>query len=204
MRFHKRTRGLLKIVITTISIGALIATNAGAHTEPVKRSLDQRAATWQKTTYMKWQQGVARANGSPSPHWPTSRCLTVRCPLTIARLSIQRVNAEKAWNEIRYGTNKESVRKIIRYWFRGRTSVAFQVASCENSFNASNGPSPTGDWGAWQINYSAHSRAFGNTDDSFFRVVLDPWEATQVAFRWSSGGTNFSPTWVCATIHGIP
>lgn len=185
-----------KILLITMLMIASFSTSSQA------KSIDQRAAMWQKATMMKYRQQVARANGSPSPAWPRTHC-EVQCHHLIVRYSHERLDAERAWDAIRYGTTREAVRKIIRYWFRSRTTTAFVVAGCENDFVADNGPSPTGDWGAWQINYAAHSRAFGPDDASFFRVVNDPWEATQVAYRWSDGGTNFSPTWTCATIHGI-
>lgn len=166
----------------------------------------QKAASWQKTTMMHYKQMTARANGSPSPTWPHSHCVG-QCHALIVQYSHSRKSAEKAWSKIRYGTDQTAVKKIIRYWFSPEghyvLANAFTVASCENSFVASNGPSSTGDWGAWQINYSAHSRAFGSDDTSFFRVVNDPWAATMVAYRWSAHGTNFSPTWTCGTIHGI-
>lgn len=188
-----KVRNILLITMLMIGISS---------TSSLAKSLDQRAATWQKATMMHYKQQVARANGSPSPTWPHSHC-GVRCHQLIVRYSHERQHAEAAWNAIRHGTDRAAVRKIIRFWFRSATPTAYAVASCENSFVANNGPSPTGDWGVWQINYSAHSRAFGPDDASFFRVVNDPWESTQVAYRWSDHGTNFSPTWVCATIHGI-
>lgn len=178
----------------------LTATASGASTR------DQRSVAWSKATMMHYRQMTARANGAPSPTWPRLHC-EGQCPRLIRSLRAQRRSAEHAWNQIRYGADRAAVKKIIRFWFsRGGRLVladAMTVADCENDFVASNGPSPTGDWGAWQVNYIAHSRAFGNDDASFYRTVNDPWEATQVAWRWSDHGTNFSPTWTCATIKGI-
>lgn len=166
-----------------------------------------RAAAWNKATMMHYRQMTARANGSPSPRWPTSHCKG-ECQHLLDQYASQRLHAEKAWDQIRFGTDRTAVKKIIRYWFskQGKLvlSHAFTVAGCENNFVAANGPSPTGDWGAWQINYAAHGREFGDGSFTAFKQATeDPWSATQIAYRWSSHGTNFSPTWTCGTIHGI-
>lgn len=163
------------------------------------RTRDQRAAGWNKAVTMKYRQQTARANGSAAPHWPSVRCIRQCAPL-IAKLARQRLSAEREWNHIRYGTDTTAVKKIIRYWFsRGGQAVlvnAFTVADCENSFVAANGPSPTGDWGAWQIHLSAHP-------DVSQAQAEDPWYSTMWSWRASSRGTDFSPTWTCATIHGL-
>lgn len=165
----------------------------------IAKSKDQRVTVWQESTMMHYRTMTARANGWTSPRWPRSRC-AVRCPHMIRELRAQRRSAEHAWNQIRYGTDPMAVRKIIRFWFsRGGHWVlasAMTVANCENGFVASNGPSPTGDWGAWQIHLAAHPDVSEAEAD-------DPWFATMWSWRASNHGTDFSPTWTCATINGI-
>lgn len=72
--------------------------------------------------------------------------------------------------------------------FRGAALVtAVAVAGAESGFGANLGPSPTNDYGDWQINSPSHPQY------STSKLLSDPTYNAQAAFAISSGGTNWAP-----------
>jgi murein DD-endopeptidase MepM/ murein hydrolase activator NlpD len=65
--------------------------------------------------------------------------------------------------------------------------TAVAVAGAESGFGANPGPSPTGDYGDWQINHQAHPQ-YDTT-----RLLSDPLYNAQAAYAVSGGGANWSP-----------
>lgn len=65
--------------------------------------------------------------------------------------------------------------------------TAVAVAGAESDFGRNPGPSPTGDYGRWQINHQAHP----NADTS--RLLSDTLYNAQQAYAISAGGTNWQP-----------
>lgn len=65
--------------------------------------------------------------------------------------------------------------------------TAIAVAGAESDFGANPGPSPTGDYGDWQINHQAHPQYDTG------RLLSDPLYNAQAAYAVSGGGTNWNP-----------
>lgn len=79
-------------------------------------------------------------------------------------------------------------RAAIRWVFKGRASMAICIASEESGLRRY-AVSPTGDYGLFQINRTAHS---GWVD---FGRIFDPLYNARVAYRLSRRGTAWGP-WV--------
>lgn len=152
---------------------------------------------WQRWNYTKAHVNVTQSIRQHEPtrvHWhhPTTQSGCKTAVFSAKRLR----HLESAhWAHLRL--QRQGVKWIIRRQFRlaGREAVlrAWQVVSCESSFHPFE-KSSTGDVGVWQIN-QVH-----DLPDSF---TENPELSTGWAWRASSHGTNFSPTWTCATLRGI-
>lgn len=72
--------------------------------------------------------------------------------------------------------------------FRGQALLtAVQVAGAESSFGANLGPSPTNDYGLWQINSPSHPTYATSS------LLSDPLYNARAAYAISNGGTNWTP-----------
>lgn len=167
-------------------------------------------ARWNHTVAVENAQRIAIAYGRSSHLKPTPACHTVGgCHIVVLGQVRSRVWAQNGWHRVMFDQSPLGFQRIIRYQFTTRcgastVATAFRVAHGENEFVINASPSPTGDYGGWQINYSAHHDAFGDgSDKAFFYVALSAWRSTEIAVRWSSCGSNWSPTWSAATNQGI-
>lgn len=72
--------------------------------------------------------------------------------------------------------------------FRGQALItAVAIAGAESSYGADPGPSPTNDYGFWQINSPSHPQY------STWQLLSSPLYNAQAAYAISGGGTNFTP-----------
>ena len=189
----------MKVVLLILGVLLFAAPAVQANTPHVrpasKTCLDHLA--WQRWSYTKAHIDVTQSIREIQPKqtvWrqPGSQ-RDCRLALRSAR-SLQRTEVEH-WQRLRM--QKQGVKWIIRRQFRlaGRSAVlkAWQVVSCESNFRPY-ARSSTGDVGIWQIN-----QVHGIPDS----ITTSPELSTGWAWRASSHGTNFSPTWVCAGHYGI-
>lgn len=153
---------------------------------------------WQRWQYTSAHVNVQQALHEKEPvqtKWTKPKTQT-KCRDAKWQAKMLRIAEQKHWDKLYY--SKQGVKWIIRKRFRsqGRQVVlnAWQVVSCESGFYylSWNGR----DAGPWQIELSAHHEVS-------WKMATDPQTSTDWAWRASSHGHNFSPTWVCAQLKGI-
>lgn len=175
-----------------------LSTTAGAKShEPVTKTCLHNLA-WQRWSYTKAHVNNTQSIQQRVPdvvHWnsPNSQ---LQCHGMVSRARSLRLAEQSRWSRLRL--QKAGVKWIIRKQFQraGHDIVlhAWKVVSCESNFRP-NAKSSTGDLGTWQIN-QVH-----NLSDA---QRTSPEYSTGWAWRASEHGTNFSPTWVCASHYNIP
>lgn len=180
------------LLITTLATMLMPSVAHGSELSTCKSQL-----AWQRMDYTKAHINVTQSLRGHAPkrtHWhrPTT---TSQCHSAMATAKHMRRLERTHWRHLRL--ERPGVKWIIRRQFSkaGHWAVllAWKVVSCESSFNPTR-VSSTGDTGTWQINWVHHLPE---------RVMRSPELSTGWAWRASSHGTNFSPTWVCASRLGI-
>lgn len=152
---------------------------------------------WQRWDYTKAHYNVTQSVRGVAPsrtHWHKPNNLAA-CHTAVRSAMVLRKAETNHWRHLRM--QRAGVKWIIRRQFSkaGPEAVrlAWKVVSCESSFNPTR-VSSTGDTGTWQINWVHHVPQY---------VMRSPELSTGWAWRASSHGTDFSPTWVCAVRLGI-
>lgn len=203
-------RGLLLALVAGLMLGvtAQAATVPKVHCKTVRKC--RADARWNHKVMVRNATRLAIADGRVAHFKRIPVCHhTAHCRVVVLGQARSRVWAENAWHHVMFDASPVGFQRIIRYRFTvecGASTVptALRVARAENEFVINRYPSPTSDYGGWQVNYPAHHGAFGNgSDKAFFAAVLPPWSSTGIAIRWSSCGSNWSPTWSAATNLGI-
>lgn len=174
-----------------------VNTTAQAKQPPTKSCL--KSLSWQREGYTKAHINVIQSIRQYQPaniNWGHVRNDNVQCKHLVSTARRLRLAEQSRWTRLRL--QPKGIRWIIRRQFRsaGRNSVlsAWKVVSCESNYNYRewNGA----DLGIWQIELAAHPEVTRE-------IALSPEQSTAWAWRASKHGTDFSPTWVCATYYGI-
>jgi hypothetical protein len=153
--------------------------------------------SWQRWDYTKAHYNVTQSLTGKAPvatKW--SKPLTVAsCESALKNVRVLRSREHHHWAILRL--HRLGIRWIIRRQFSKAgdwaVAAAWKVASCESSYQPFR-VSSTSDTGVWQINWVHHVP---------YAVMTSPEASTAWAWRASDHGTNFSPTWVCASNLGI-
>lgn len=167
------------------------------HADTLPTSSCKHSLAWQRWNYTKAHYDVIQSirQGAPERNKWSHPTTQTQCRDARWQAKMLRIAETKHWSHLRL--QRQGVKWIIRRQFRhaGRGAVlrAWQVASCESNFRPYV-KSSTGDVGVWQIN-QVH-----DLPDSF---TESPELSTGWAWRASSHGSNFSPTWVCASHYHI-
>lgn len=195
VRAGRRTN--LVVALATAAV-VLWATVAGA----TQASFRWGGQTWTKDEGQQFQAWLTSRGASP-------KVFKKRHPQLAAVFGPKWPSTPEA--TLRGCASSSCVPAVVRAVFGSRAATALRVVGCETGGTFS--PYATGDGGTshgiWQIHLPAHP-------DVTLAEARSPWISTQIAYRWSSlhdrdgntipgtGGLNFSPTWTCATILGIP
>ena len=205
LRRMRRTAATLPVAVALLLAFASQASASEARTVASLR----HAIRWNHEVASRNQARLSIAFGRDVGGGRLVVCHTTSsCSLVLLREQRSRRWAVSSWAHVMHDESPAGFKRMIVYQYHpcgaDATRRALLTTWYENHWVINDQPSPTDDYGGWQINYPAHHSAFGDgSDRAFFATVLDGWRATQTSVRWSHCGADFHSLWYGARNHGI-